>query len=163
MSLSYYTIYCRFGGAGNRGRPYGPPPGRDYDRYPYPPVPPVPYDRYDPYYRYYMEREAYYARVGGSLPGERGYASAAASRDRYPPVPRDRLPDRYPPDPRDRLVPPRSYLEDRARGLPPDPYFRERDPLAARPPPEYYDRYGLASSQSFCSFQNINQHILHQV
>ena len=132
----------RFGGG--RPRPYGGgPPGRggggsdprDFDRYPYPPLPPVPaYDRYDPYYRYYMEREAYYARM------ERGYPS----RERgYPPIPpRDRLAERYPPDPRDRLMPPppRSYLEDRARGLP-EPYFRERDPLAARPPPEYYDRY----------------------
>ena len=135
--------FLRFGGG--RPRPYGGgPPGRggggsdprDFDRYPYPPLPPVPaYDRYDPYYRYYMEREAYYARM------DRGYASA---RERgYPPLPpRERLADRYPPDPRDRLMPPppRSYLEDRARGLP-EPYFRERDPLAARPPPEYYDRY----------------------
>jgi len=132
-----------FGGPG-RNRPYGPPPGRgggdprDFDRYPYPPPPPLPYDRYDPYYRYYMEREAYYARVA-PLPGDRG---GPLGRERYPPVPRDRLGDRYPPDPRDRLPPPRSYLDDRARGIPPssDPYFRERDPLGARPPPEYYDR-----------------------
>ncbi|XP_005090809.1 RNA-binding protein lark isoform X2 [Aplysia californica] len=137
-------------GFGNqRPRPYGPPPPgrgdpRDFDRYPYPPPPPLPYDRYDPYYRYYLDREAYYARVA-PLPGDRGaYPPAAASRERYPPVPpRDRIADRYPPppDPRDRLPPPRSYLEDRARGIPPpDPYFRERDPLGARPPPEYYDR-----------------------
>ncbi|KAK3716930.1 hypothetical protein RRG08_026720 [Elysia crispata] len=140
------------GFGGGRPRPYGGgPPGRggggsdprDFDRYPYPPLPPVPaYDRYDPYYRYYMEREAYYARM------DRGYASA---RERgYPPLPpRERLADRYPPDPRDRLMPPppRSYLEDRARGLP-EPYFRERDPLAARPPPEYYDRKGMGAGRA---------------
>ena len=44
--------------------------------------------------------------------------------------------DRYP-DPRDRVAPRPYAMEDRARA---DPYFRERDPLGARPPPEYYDR-----------------------
>lgn len=105
-------------GGGGRSRPYGPPSrGRDYGGrdYGYPPMPPMPYDRYDPYYRYYMEREAFYAR-------------ASLDRDPYPRIP----------DPRDRL-PPRPYMDDRA--LPPaDPYFRERDTLSARPPPEYYDR-----------------------
>lgn len=87
-----------------------------------------------------MEREAYYARMA-PLSGDRGYPPAGA-RDRYLPVPppRDRLADRYAPDPRDRLMPPRSYLDERARGIPPDAYMRDRDPLAARPPPEYYDR-----------------------
>jgi len=102
------------GGGGGRSRPYGPPSrGRDYGRdYPYPPLPPLPYDRYDPYYRYYMEREAFYAM----------------DRDRgYPPM-----------DPRDRL-PSSRYMDDRA--LPPaDPYFRDREALSSRPPPEYYDR-----------------------
>jgi len=129
---------------GGRGRPYGPPPGRggpgprggDFDRYPYPPPPPMPYDRYDPYYRYYMEREAYYARLGGPLPDRMG----GAGRDRYPPVPgRDRMDDRFP-DPRDRLPPPRGMMDERSRGGMSDPYFRERDPLGSRPPPEYYDR-----------------------
>uniref|UniRef100_A0A0B7A558 RRM domain-containing protein n=2 Tax=Arion vulgaris TaxID=1028688 RepID=A0A0B7A558_9EUPU len=126
------------GFGGPRSRPYGPLPGRgDFDRFPYPPMPPAAYDRYDPYYRYCMEREVYYARMN-TLPGDRGY-TPAASRDRYPPLGRDRLSDRF--DPRDRLVAPRSYLDDRTRGPPSDSYFRERgDPLAARPPPEYYDR-----------------------
>uniref|UniRef100_A0A0B7A7V0 RRM domain-containing protein n=2 Tax=Arion vulgaris TaxID=1028688 RepID=A0A0B7A7V0_9EUPU len=124
-----------FGGAG-RSRPYGMQGRGDYDRYPYPSLPPVPpYDRYDPYYRYYLEREAYYARLN-PLTGERGYPSTSA-RDRYP-LPRDRLTDRYAQDPRDRIIPPRSYIDERSRGLP-EPYFRERDPMAARPPPEYYD------------------------
>ena len=96
----------------------------------------MPYDRYDPYYRYYMEREAYYARLGGPMPGDR---MGAGGRDRYPPgAGRDRMDDRFP-DPRDRLPPPRSMMEERSRALP-DPYFRERDPLGSRPPPEYYDR-----------------------
>ncbi|XP_055879259.1 RNA-binding protein lark-like isoform X2 [Biomphalaria glabrata] len=138
------------GFGGNRNRPYGPPQGRgdprDYDRYPYPPPPPAPYDRYDPYYRYYMEREAYYARMA-PLPGDRGYPPAAA-RDRYLPVPppRDRLADRYAPDPRERLMPPRSYMDERSRGIP-DPYLRERDPLASRPPPEYYDRKPMGAGR----------------
>ncbi|CAG5118903.1 unnamed protein product [Candidula unifasciata] len=139
-----------FQGGPGRSRPYGLPPGRgdarDYGRYDYPPVPPAAYDRYDPYYRYYMEREAYYARLG-PVPGDRGYPSAGA-RDRYPPLPRDRLSERFPPDPRDRIPPPRPYLDERARGLA-DPYFRERDPLASRPPPEYYDsRKALAGGRT---------------
>jgi len=110
--------FDRKGFGGGRPRPYGPP-GRGDPRDFYPPPPPPMYDRYDPYYRYYMEREAFYARAG--------------DRDRYPMPPRDRFPD-----PRDR-VPPRPY-DDRARGMPADPYFREREAIAARPPPEYYDR-----------------------
>ena len=31
----------------------------------------MPFDRYDPYYRYYMEREAYYARMGGPMGRDR--------------------------------------------------------------------------------------------
>jgi len=123
-----------YGGDRGRGRPYGPPGrggfgrggfGDRGDRFgPYPPPPP-PVDRYDPYYRYYMEREAFYSRMGGDrLPGREPY-------------PRDRLDDRFP-DPRERLAP-RPFMEDRARGLA-DPYARGRDSIDARPPPEYYDR-----------------------
>ncbi|BFZ11672.1 hypothetical protein BsWGS_14712 [Bradybaena similaris] len=131
-----------FQGGPGRSRPYGLPPGRgdgrDYNRYQYPAVPPA---AYDPYYRYYLEREAYYSRLGE----DRGYPSASA-RDRLPPLPRDRLSERFPPDPRDRVLPPRPYLEDRARSLT-DPYFRERDPLGSRPPPEYYERKVLAGGR----------------
>ncbi|CAG5134815.1 unnamed protein product [Candidula unifasciata] len=132
-----------FAGAGNRPRPYGPPGRGDYERYPYPPLPPAAHDRYDPYYRYYMEREAYYSRLGPL--GDR----AGGSRERLPPlISRDRLAERYPPDPRDRLAPPRPYLDERARGLPADPYFRERDPLPSRPPPEYYDRKPMSAGRA---------------
>jgi len=126
-----------FGGGRGGGRPYGPPPGRGFGRgdprdFGGPPMPPMG-DRYDPYYRYYMEREAYYARMGGPMSG----------RDRFS-DPRDRMGDRMAgadryPDPRDRVAPRPYGMEDRTRTA--DPYFRERDPLAgARPPPEYYDR-----------------------
>lgn len=130
-----------FYGGGGGGRPYGPPGGRgggrgrgDFggrgDRFgPYPPPPPPMIDRYDPYYRYYMEREAFYSRMGGDrLPGGGG-------REPYP---RERLDDRFP-DPRDRIPPPRPFMEERARGFA-DPYARGREALDARPPPEYYDR-----------------------
>jgi len=124
-----------FNDRGGRGRPYGNRGGgfgggrggfdRGGDRFgPYPPPPP-PIDRYDPYYRYYMEREAFYSRMGGDR--------LAGGRDPYP---RDRMDDRFP-DPRDRMGP-RSFM-DGARGLA-DPYSRGRDSLDARPPPEYYDR-----------------------
>jgi len=124
-----------FNGGRGGGRPYGPPPGRGFGRggdprdFGGPPMPPMG-DRYDPYYRYYMEREAYYARMGPMRGGDR-FSD-----------PRDRMgesrmgADRYP-DPRDRVAPRPYAMEDRARA---DPYFRERDPLGARPPPEYYDR-----------------------
>lgn len=146
------TFVCSFGG--NRPRPYGPPgrggydgpPGRGgYDRNPYTPMPPAAaYDRYDPYYRYYMEREAYYSRMG-SL----GDRAGPAPRDSRMPamMPRERLPERYAPDPR-------SYLDDRTRSLPTDPYFRERDPLP-RPPPEYYERYYMCTRQLLFTRQNI--------
>jgi len=132
-----------FGPAG-RGRPYGPPPGRDFrgppgggrggDRF-FPPPPPMPFpDRYDPYYRYCMEREAYYARMGGPMGRDR--MDGPPPGDRFPPP--DRMGDRFS-DPRDRLPPARSFMEDRnPRGA--DPYFRDRDPLGSRPPPEYYER-----------------------
>merc|ERR1712238_509774 len=84
-------------------------------------------DRFDPYYRYYMEREAFYSRMGGDrLPG---------GRDPYP---RERPDERFA-DPRDRVAPPRPFMEERARGFA-DPYSRGRETLDARPPPEYYDR-----------------------
>lgn len=118
-----------FGGGGGgprRGGPYSHPRDfRDMDRFG---LGPSPYERYD-YYRMLMERE----RMFGMSPLDR-----AGARDRYPlPLPRDRMGDRYPPDPRDRLA--RSFLEERAARLQ-DPYMRERDPISARPPPEYYDR-----------------------
>lgn len=124
---------------GPRSRPYGPPPprdSRDFGGRPFPPLPPPGLDRMDrdPYFHYIMDREAFYARL---------------SRDRDLPLPgaRDRLPlphdlgDGYP-DPRDRFLPPRSFMEERSRGLGPasDSFFRDRDPIASRPPPEFYDR-----------------------
>ena len=143
MLLKPYLYFLRFGPAG-RGRPYGPPPGRDFrgppggrggDRF-FPPPPPMPFDRYDPYYRYYMEREAYYARMGGPMGRDR-MDGPPPPGDRFPP--RDRMgADRFS-DPRDRLPAPRSFMDDRA-GPGADPYFRDRDPLGARPPPEYYER-----------------------
>lgn len=137
-------ILFRFGGP-RGGRPYGPPPPRgdprDFDRFPFPPLPPL-YDRYDRLYHYYMEREReeyLAARLGG------------AGRDRLPP-PRD-LVDRFASDPRDRLPPSRQFMEER-RGLGPDPFFRERDPIAARPPPEYYDRLDFLFYYSTHYFDN---------
>ncbi|BFZ07064.1 hypothetical protein BsWGS_10103 [Bradybaena similaris] len=128
--------FDRKGFGGNRPRPYGPPGRGDYDRHPYAPMPPAPaYDRYDPYYRYYMEREAYYSRMGPL-----GDRAGPAPRDSRMPalMPRDRLPERYAPDPR-------SYLDERTRSLPTDPYFREREPLP-RPPPEYYERKQMSAA-----------------
>jgi len=126
--------FDRRGGFGGGGRPRPYPPGRDRDFDYYPPPPPPPfYDRIDPYYRYYMERE----RERDAM-----YRGAIPERDRYaPPMPpRDRYPEM-----RDRLPPPRSYMDDRARGpLPPDPYYR--DAAATRPPPEYYERKGPMSA-----------------
>lgn len=139
---------------GGRSRPY--PPGPPRSRGGLPPPPPA-YDRFDPYYRYpYPERDPYYRLPPADRylpprlppPGER-YAPLPM-RDRMMPEDRGAYPP--PPDPRDRLMP-RERLppyEERTaydrlraaaeRALPADPYYRERSPPPARPPPEYYDR-----------------------
>ncbi|KAL8619666.1 hypothetical protein ACOMHN_019721 [Nucella lapillus] len=131
-------------GHGGRPRPYPPPPRRGP-----PPPPPPPLD-YDPYYRYpYPERDPYYR-----LPPVDRYLPRLPPDVRYPPLRRERfLPEErgaYLPDPRDRLYARERLLYDdpyerlrpleRAPPPPADPYYRERSPVAARPPPEYYDR-----------------------
>lgn len=148
------------GGPGGRPRPY--PPGPPRDRMP----PPPGYDRYDPYYRPpYPERDPYMR----PLPPVDRYLPPRTplGGDRYAPLPpRDALlPEErrpYPPDPRDRLMPPRErmplYPEDRAATydrlraaerapMASDPYYRERSPPLARPPPEYYDRKPLSAGR----------------
>ncbi|KAK7503495.1 hypothetical protein BaRGS_00005416 [Batillaria attramentaria] len=139
----------RRGPPGGRPRPYSGPP-RDRGA-----LLPSAYDRYDPYYRYAYERDPYFR----PLPPVDRYLPPRGLADRYAPLPpRERfLPEErrpYPPDPRDRLMPPRErlplYPEERAAydrlrvaeraPLAADPYYRERSPPPARPPPEYYDR-----------------------
>lgn len=131
---------------GGRGRPRPYPSGPPRERGP----PPPGYDRYDPYPRYpYPERDPYLR----ALPPVDRYLPRLDRYTREAMLAEERRP--YPPDPRDRLMPPRErlplYPEERAAvydrlraaeraPMPSDPYYRERSPPAARPPPEYYDR-----------------------